>query len=63
MNFKCQCVITRWHFSFGQNMEIDSCFKIGFVLRTHGLKGEVTVSLEEDTPSNLFRYRFGFSGN
>jgi 16S rRNA processing protein RimM len=34
-------------------MEIDSCFKIGFVLRTHGLKGEVTISLEEDAPRNL----------
>jgi 16S rRNA processing protein RimM len=34
-------------------MEINSCFKLGFVLRTHGLKGEVTISLEEDTPSNF----------
>jgi len=34
-------------------MEVNSCFKLGFVLRTHGLKGEVTVSLEEDTPSDF----------
>ena len=34
-------------------MEIDSCFKIGFVLRTHGLKGEVTVSLDVDAPDDL----------
>ena len=34
-------------------MEIDSCFKIGFVLRTHGLKGEVTISLDEDAPSDF----------
>jgi 16S rRNA processing protein RimM len=34
-------------------MEIDSCFKIGFVLRTHGLKGEVTISLDEDAPADF----------
>lgn len=34
-------------------MEIDACFKIGFVLRTHGLKGEVTLSLDDDVPDNL----------
>ena len=34
-------------------MEIDSCFKVGFVLRTHGLKGEVTISIDDDAPSDL----------
>ena len=34
-----------WHFSFLE-MDIDACFKVGFVLKTHGLKGEVTVSLD-----------------
>jgi 16S rRNA processing protein RimM len=42
-----------WHFSFVYNMEIDSCFKIGFVVKTHGLKGEVTISLDEDAPQDL----------
>lgn len=34
-------------------MEIDSCFKIGFILRTHGLKGEVTISLDDNAPEDL----------
>lgn len=34
-------------------MEINACFKIGFILRTHGLKGEVTVSLDADAPHDL----------
>lgn len=34
-------------------MEIGSCFKIGFVLRTHGLKGEVTLSLSDDAQVDL----------
>jgi 16S rRNA processing protein RimM len=34
-------------------MEIDSCFKVGFILRTHGLKGEVTISIDDDAPSDL----------
>jgi 16S rRNA processing protein RimM len=42
-----------WHFSFIHNMEIDSCFKIGFIIKTHGLKGEVTISLDEDAPKDL----------
>lgn len=31
-------------------MNIDSYFKIGLVMKPHGLKGEVTVSLDEDSP-------------
>lgn len=34
-------------------MELKNCFKIGYVLKPHGLKGEVTVSLDEDAPDNL----------
>jgi 16S rRNA processing protein RimM len=29
-----------------KSMELEACFKIGFVQKTHGLKGEVTISLE-----------------
>jgi len=31
-------------------MELDACFKIGYVQKTHGLKGEVTLVLEADAP-------------
>lgn len=31
-------------------MNIDSCFKIAYVMKTHGLKGEVTLSLLPDCP-------------
>ncbi len=31
-------------------MNIDSHYKIGLVMKSHGLKGEVTVSLDEDAP-------------
>ena len=34
-------------------MEIDSCFKIGWILKPHGLKGEVTVMLDEDAPEDF----------
>ena len=34
-------------------MEIESCIKIGWVLKPHGLKGEVTVTLEQDAPEDL----------
>jgi 16S rRNA processing protein RimM len=27
-------------------MEIESCFKIGYIQKTHGLKGEVTISFD-----------------
>jgi 16S rRNA processing protein RimM len=42
--------------SFGEGlvrMEITDCFKIGYVQKTHGLKGEVTVMLEADAPDSL----------
>jgi 16S rRNA processing protein RimM len=34
-------------------MEIDSCFKIGWILKPHGLKGEVTMVLDEDAPEDF----------
>ncbi len=42
-----------WHFLFVPVMEIESCFKIGYILKTHGLKGEVTLSLDDDGPGDL----------
>lgn len=43
-----------WHFSFKTfTMDINSCYKIGFVLKPHGLKGEVTVSLDAEAPSDI----------
>jgi 16S rRNA processing protein RimM len=34
-------------------MNIDSCYKIGLVLKPHGLKGEVTVSIDADCPNDF----------
>lgn len=34
-------------------MEIADCFKIGYVQKTHGLKGEVTVALEIGAPEEM----------
>lgn len=31
-------------------MDISDCFKIGYVARTHGLKGEVTIVLGQECP-------------
>lgn len=31
-------------------MNIDACFKIAYVMKTHGLKGEVTLALLPDCP-------------
>lgn len=42
-----------WHFLFVPNMEINACFKIGYILKTHGLKGEVTLTIENDGPEDL----------
>jgi len=53
-----------WHFCFNQfinKMDKSSCFKIGYVAKTHGLKGEVTVILSEsvnlDSIESLFLER------
>ncbi|HEY9008292.1 ribosome maturation factor RimM [Ohtaekwangia sp.] len=34
-------------------MNIDACYKIGLVLKPHGLKGEVTVSIDADIPNDF----------
>ena len=34
-----------WHFLF-KEMNFEDCFKIGYISKTHGLKGEVTAVLE-----------------
>lgn len=34
-------------------MELEACFKIGYVQKTHGLKGEVTISLEPGAPDDF----------
>ena len=34
-------------------MDIESCFKIGYILKPHGLKGEVTISLDPDVPNDF----------
>jgi 16S rRNA processing protein RimM len=34
-------------------MDIGAYFKIGYIMKPHGLKGEVTVSLEEDAPEDF----------
>ena len=31
-------------------MDFDSCFQLGYVIKAHGLKGEVSVLLETDQP-------------
>jgi 16S rRNA processing protein RimM len=34
------------------DMNKDECFKAGFIMRPHGLKGEVTISLNPDSPAD-----------
>jgi 16S rRNA processing protein RimM len=34
-------------------MNLEQCYKVGYILRPHGLKGEVTVSLDPECPSGL----------
>jgi 16S rRNA processing protein RimM len=31
-------------------MDINTCYKIGYILKPHGLKGEVTMSLDDEAP-------------
>ena len=33
-------------------MKISDCYKAGFIMRPHGLKGEVTISLDPDSPAD-----------
>lgn len=34
-------------------MDINNCYKIGLVLKPHGLKGEVTISLDPEAPEDI----------
>ena len=34
-------------------MTIENCYKIGFIMKPHGLKGQVTISLDADAPENM----------
>lgn len=34
-------------------MQITSSYKIGFILKPHGLKGEVSISLDEEAPEDF----------
>lgn len=34
-------------------MEIDDCYKIGLIMKPHGLKGEVTISIDADIPNDF----------
>jgi 16S rRNA processing protein RimM len=43
----------RGHFSLEARMLIGECYKIGYVLRPHGLKGEVTVVLDPEGPDEI----------
>ncbi len=33
-------------------MNLDDCFELGFILKTHGVQGELTFVLDVDTPEN-----------
>jgi len=41
-------------------MDIKSCYKIGLVLKPHGLKGEVTISLDPDAPEDIAEFESVF---
>lgn len=34
-------------------MTVESCYKIGFILKPHGLKGQVTISLDPEAPEDF----------
>jgi 16S rRNA processing protein RimM len=46
--------IPYWHFYFVslKAMKKEDCYSIGFIKKPHGLKGEVTVSLNPDSPAD-----------
>jgi 16S rRNA processing protein RimM len=47
-------------------MRIDDCFELGYIVKTHGLKGEVTIQLDVDDPSVYYEMESVFleqSGN
>lgn len=65
----CKINFAHWHFSFkigrvtqtasssrqtnSHTMKITDCYKVGLVMKPHGLKGEVTVSLDANAPNDL----------
>jgi 16S rRNA processing protein RimM len=34
-------------------MDIEKCYKIGYILKPHGLKGGVTISIDDDGPDDF----------
>jgi 16S rRNA processing protein RimM len=34
-------------------MKLETCYKIGYILKPHGLKGQVTISLDPDAPEDF----------
>ncbi|MEO5980242.1 MAG: ribosome maturation factor RimM [Chryseolinea sp.] len=44
-------------------MQVDACFKIGFIQKTHGLKGEVTAVLDTNAPGDLRDLKTLFLGD
>lgn len=34
-------------------MTIDDCYKIGFIMKPHGLKGQVTIALDPEAPEDM----------
>ncbi|HYG03515.1 MAG TPA: ribosome maturation factor RimM [Chryseosolibacter sp.] len=34
-------------------MKLAQCYKVGYVMKPHGLKGEVTISLDAESPADL----------
>ena len=34
-------------------MQISDCYKVGYILKPHGLKGEVTISLDPEGPDEI----------
>jgi 16S rRNA processing protein RimM len=34
-------------------MDINACYKVGYILKPHGLKGEVTVSIDAEAPEEF----------
>jgi 16S rRNA processing protein RimM len=50
---RCQCP-PRWHFCFYNcEMNKESCYKIGYLVKPHGLQGQVTISLDPDAPEDF----------
>jgi 16S rRNA processing protein RimM len=40
-------------FSFYIIMNINDCYKVGYVLKPHGLKGEVTIAVDPEFPEDI----------